>query len=154
MDEKRESFKKKLDQLIKLFRKLKDKEDVKNMPGVDPMMYQSFELFLNNYDMMKDQITDDLLNQFGDQMQYMVSSLVEQLKDQLGDDIDLEEDEQELVRDIRNEPLPKIEVQEGETEEDVLKKKLEMIDQKLKTPGLSAEEMDHLLEQRFRLSQK
>ncbi|MFA8451619.1 MAG: hypothetical protein ACEPOW_13080 [Bacteroidales bacterium] len=152
MDEKRESFKKKLDQLIKLFRKLKDKEDLRNMPGVDPMMYQSFEMFLNNYEMMKDQITDDLLNQFGDQMQVMISGLIDQLKEQLGEDFGLDEEEQDLIKDLKLD-IPVEENTDEQEKQTLIQEKLDIIDKKLKEPGLSPDDMDRLLEERFKLSQ-
>ncbi len=130
MDEDKQAFKRNLDELIKLFRKLKDKTAVENMPGVDKAMYQNFEVFLSNYDSMKSHITDDLYEQFGKPMRKMIADLVAQLKNELSkeDIIKLEETEDvEIIKDI------------------------EEIDKLLKTPKLSSEEIDKLLDERSSL---
>ncbi|MFA8301035.1 MAG: hypothetical protein ACEPOV_12780 [Hyphomicrobiales bacterium] len=152
MDDKREAFRKKMDQLIKLFRRLKDKEkeNLQNMAGVDPYMYQSFEMFLNNYDSMKDQITDDLLNQFGDQMQFMISNLVDQLKEEMGDDFDFEEEEEDTIETINiEEEIPEA-LKESGLDENV--KEVMIIDEKLKNSKLTPEEVDRLLDKRSKLT--
>ena len=123
MDENIESFKQNLDQLIKLFKKLKDRTSVNDIPGIDKMMYQNFDMFLNNYEMMKDRLSDELLSQFGEPIRIIIADLVKRLKEELGE-IEHIEEKQEIINDI------------------------EKIDELLKNPNLSEEETNRLLDER------
>ncbi|MCK4288909.1 MAG: hypothetical protein KAV70_02235 [Bacteroidales bacterium] len=123
MDENIESFKQNLDQLIKLFKKLKDRTSVNDIPGIDKMMYQNFDMFLNNYEMMRDRLSDELLSQFGEPIRIIIADLVKRLKEELGENEHIEE-KQEIINDI------------------------EKIDELLKNPNLSEEETNRLLDER------
>jgi hypothetical protein len=123
MDEDIKSFKQNLDQLIKLFKKLKDRTSVNDIPGIDKRMYQNFDMFLNNYDMMKDKLSDELLSQFGEPIRIIIADLVKRLKEELGE-IEHIEEKQEIINDI------------------------EKIDELLKNPNLSEEEINRLLDER------
>lgn len=123
MDENIESFKQNLDQLIKLFKKLKDRTSVNDIPGIDKMMYQNFDMFLNNYEMMRDKLSDELLSQFGEPIRIIIADLVKRLKEELGENEHIEE-KQEIINDI------------------------EKIDELLKNPNLSEEETNRLLDER------
>jgi len=127
------SFNENLDLLIKLFKRLKDKASFDDMPGIDKTFYQNFEYLLSNYENMRDQLSEELLSKFGEPVKGMIASLVEQLKMELGDDIgDLDLDETEE--------------QEIEIPDDIAK-----IDEMLKHPGLSDEEINKLLDERSKL---
>lgn len=134
MSNEERSFKENLDLLIKLFKKLKNRTDINEIPGIDKNMYQNFDLFLNNYEMMRDQISDDLLMQFGEPMKKMIADLVDQLKDELGEEVETREEQEPAQR------------QE-------LRKDVEQIDQLLKNPNLTEEEIDRLLDERMKLKQ-
>ncbi len=123
MDEDIKSFKQNLDQLIKLFKKLKDRTSVNDIPGIDKMMYQNFDMFLNNYEMMKDRLSDELLSQFGEPIRIIIADLVKRLKEELGE-IEHIEEKQEIINDIKK------------------------IDELLKNPNLSEEEINRLLDER------
>lgn len=123
MDEDIKSFKQNLDQLIKLFKKLKDRTSVNDIPGIDKMMYQNFDMFLNNYEMMKDRLSDELLSQFGEPIRVIIADLVKRLKEELGE-VEHIEEKQEIINDI------------------------EKIDKLLKNPKLSEEEINRLLDER------
>jgi len=83
---------------------------------------------------MRDQLSEELLSKFGEPVKGMIASLVEQLKMELGDDIgDLDQDEAE--------------VEEISIPEDVAK-----IDEMLKDPQLSPEEINKLLDERSKLA--
>lgn len=135
-----QSFHDNLDQLIKLLRKMKEKSADYDFPGVPKMFFTNFDFVINNYEMMKNQISDQLLNQFGEPIKQMVADMVEQLKEELGDDLDLELDEPEEDHQI--------EVSPGPDENESLDEALQRIDKRLKTPGLSDEEIDKLLDER------
>lgn len=127
------SFNENLDLLIKLFKRLKDKASFDDMPGIDKTFYQNFEYLLSNYENMRDQLSEELLSKFGEPVKAMIASLVEQLKMELGDDIgdlDLEDESKEEI----------------EIPDDIAK-----IDEMLKNPGLSDEEINKLLDERSKL---
>jgi wyosine [tRNA(Phe)-imidazoG37] synthetase (radical SAM superfamily) len=129
MSEER-SFKEDLDLLIRLFKKLKDKTPLESIPGIDKNMYKSFDMFLSNYEMMRDQISEDLLQQFGEPMKKMIADLVQQMKNELGSDFEQEEPSEEMI---------------------ALKRDIEQVDELLKNPGLSEEEVNKLLDERVML---
>lgn len=128
------SFNENLDLLIKLFKKLKERTSIDDLQGIDKTFYQNFEYLLGNYENMRDQLSEELLDKFGEPVKAMIASLVEQLKTELGDDIsDLDLDEEEK--------------KEIEIPEDLSK-----IDEMLKDPNLSEEEVNKLLDERTRLA--
>jgi hypothetical protein len=128
------SFSENLDLLIKLLRKLKDKSQFEGMPGVPKMFVMNFDFFLQNYERMKDQISEQLLQQFGEPIKQMVADMVEQLQDEL---------DENMLAEIDSEPgSPVITGQ---------KKTILEIDEMLKKPGLSEEEIDRLLDERKKL---
>jgi hypothetical protein len=128
------SFNENLDLLIKLFKRLKDKASFDDMPGIDKTFYQNFEYLLSNYENMRDQLSEELLSKFGEPVKGMIASLVEQLKMELGDDIgdlDLDDEQEEVI----------------EIPDDIAK-----IDEMLKNPDLSDEEINKLLDERSKLA--
>lgn len=128
------SFNDNLDLLIKLFKRLKDKASFDDMPGIDKTFYQNFEYLLGNYENMRDQLSEELLSKFGEPVKGMIASLVEQLKNELGDDIgDLDLDETEEKEILMPDDIAKI-------------------DEMLKAPGLSTEEINKLLDERSKLA--
>ena len=131
-----DSFKKDLDELFRLFKKMVENKDMEDIPGVDKFMMQQFQMFFRNYDTMKDQIADQLQGQFGDSVKDMVRSLVEQLKEELGEDdfLALEEEDEEPIVSI-----------------DHIKNDIMEIDEMLKNPDLTAEQIDELLDRRANL---
>ncbi|HDO28175.1 MAG TPA: hypothetical protein ENH02_08675 [Bacteroidetes bacterium] len=131
-----ENFKKDLDELFHLFKKVVEKRDLNEVPGMDKFMLQQFQFFFSNYDQMKDQIADQLQGQFGDSIKEMVRSLVMQLREEVGDDEFLPEKE---------EPKPLVAIDETET--DIVK-----IDEMLKNPDLTEEQVNELLDRRANLS--
>jgi L-lactate utilization protein LutC len=128
------SFSENLDLLIKLLRKLKNKSHFEGMPGVPKMFVTNFDFFLQNYERMKDQITAQLLQQFGEPIKQMVADMVDQLKEELDEDLLTE-----------TESLPDSPVITGQ------KRTVEEIDILLKNPALSQEEIDKLLDERHQL---
>ncbi len=124
------SFKENLDLLIKLFKKLKNKTSLEDVPGIDKNMYQNFDMFLQNYEMMRDQISDELLTQFGEPMKKMIANLVEQLKSELGEDFE----------------------ERGENiQTGGIKRDIAQIDELLKNPSLTEDEINLLLDERMKL---
>jgi hypothetical protein len=125
------SFSENLDLLIKLLRKLKDKSQFEGMPGVPKMFITNFDFFLQNYEKMKDQISEQLLQQFGEPIKQMVADMVEQLQDELDEDVITGVDTSSDTPVITGH-----------------KRTISDIDELLKKPGLSEEEIDRLLDER------
>lgn len=125
-----DEFKKELDELFRLFKKLVEKKDLKDVPGVNQFMLQQFQFFFNNYDTMKDQIADQLRGQFGDSVRDMVRTLVEQLKEELDEDIMLTPEEE-----------PKVQI-------DISGDTIAEIDELLKNPELTEDQINELLDRR------
>ena len=131
------SFSENLDLLIKLLRKMKDKSQFEGMPGVPKMFVTNFDFFLQNYERMKDQITAQLLQQFGEPIKQMVADMVDQLKEELDEDI-----------------LPEAVTQSESPVISGHKRTVADIDALLKNPALSQEEIDKLLDERHQLKLK
>ena len=128
------SFSENLDLLIKLLRKLKNKSQFEGMPGVPKMFIMNFDFFLQNYEKMKDQISEQLLQQFGEPIKQMVADMIEQLQDEL---------DTKMIPET--EPSVESPVITGH------KRTLAEIDNLLKNPALSQEEIDKLLDERHKL---
>lgn len=131
MSEEERSFNENLDLLIRLLRKIKDKSQFQNIPGLPPMFFVNFDYFISNYEQMKQQISDQLLQQFGEPIKQIVADMVEHLQSELGENIVLEEEAEEEPPVITGQ-----------------KKSVEEIDEMLRKPGLSDEEIDRLLDER------
>lgn len=127
------SFNENLDLLIKLFKKLKERTSLDEMSGIDKTFYQNFEYLLGNYENMRDQLSEELLDKFGEPVKGMIASLVEQLKAELGDDISDLGQEESVEKEI-------------EVPDDLSK-----IDEMLKRPNLSEEEVNKLLDERSKI---
>lgn len=137
MSSEERSFNENLDLLIKLLRKIKDKSQFRNIPGLPPMFFANFEYFISNYEQMKDQISEQLLQQFGEPIKQIVADMIDHLQEELGEEISIEELEEKEPPVITGH-----------------KNTIEEIDEKLKKPGLSDEEIDRLLDERKRLQSK
>lgn len=131
MSDSDRSFNENLDLLIKLLRKLKDKSHFEGMPGVPPMFASNFDFFIQNYERMKDQISAQLLQQFGEPIKQMVADMVNQLQEELDDEM-----------------ISPVEAPEEKPVITGTKRTVEDIDKMLRQPGLSEEEIDRLLDER------
>jgi uncharacterized protein (UPF0305 family) len=129
-----EQFRKDLDELFRLFKKMVENKSLDDVPGVNKMMLQQFQFFFSNYENMKDQIAAQLQGQFGDSVKDMVKTLVQQLKEELGEDelLNLVEEEEEA---------PTVQIEEAGN--DIAK-----IDELLKNPDLTEEQINELLDKR------
>jgi len=137
MGSEERTFNENLDLLIKLFKKLKEKSSLDDIPGIDKTFYQNFEYLLSNYENMREQLSEELLEKFGEPVKGMIAGLVEQLKMELGDDAgDFDLEEAPLQEEIR---IP----------DDIAK-----IDEMLKDPGLTDKEINKLLDERSKLLKK
>jgi len=72
----------------------------KDVPGIDKTFFQNFDFVLNNYEMIKDQLSDEMLEQFGAPIQTLIETLINQLKDELGEDFYKLEPTKEMSDDL------------------------------------------------------
>ncbi len=90
-------FKNNLDELIEVFIRLKDKENFKTMLNDDAQL-KNIEMLINNYDFIKNNIPDDILDELGESIKGLIVDLTKQLKQELGN-VD-QDDNKEFLDDI------------------------------------------------------
>jgi hypothetical protein len=121
MDQDNESFRKKIDQLMELFRRFAEKMEKENLTDSSPYS-QNFKMMLENYDRMRNFLPDDIPENLRAPFEQMLNDLIEKLRDEIGDT-----------------PLS---TQQTETSQQTISE----IEQKLKQGNLSSSEMDELLD--------
>ncbi|MBU1011522.1 MAG: hypothetical protein KKG99_00835 [Bacteroidetes bacterium] len=146
-EEQKNSLKKNMDELIRLFKKIKDKSVFHNLPGIDKMFIQNFDLLVQNYDEIKDDLSEQLLSQFGAPIHKMIADIVVKLKKELGEnlteEIELPEKKLREIKKILITPEPlNIDIE------------IKSIDSQLNKVGLSPEQIDRLLDRRSDLAKK
>ncbi len=140
-----ENFKKELDELVNLFRKLQKKLKGESIPGVDDSYVKNIELFLKSYESSRDQISDAMLQQMGQPVKDMIRHVIQQLKEELGDDLyydlGIEREDDDEVEQLDTDDSKRIEVGPS----------LEEIDRMLAIQNLPMDEMNRLLDERAKL---
>ena len=136
MDNSSDSFERDLDQLIRLFKKVKSRTSSEHFAHLDPAFMQNLDFIINNYEMVKGNIPKEMFGQMGIPFQQLLKEFIRQMKQELGED---------FGDDILDETgSGKID----NTEKAELANDIEKIDLMLKNPGLSEEEIDALLDKR------
>ena len=82
MKNENKNFRKELDELVALFRKLRNKPSFKEIIG-DSMELKAIDLLLENYDMIKDNIPEEVLNALSDNIKAMINEINEELREDL-----------------------------------------------------------------------
>ena len=131
-----ENFRQELEELFRLFKRLVEKESLDELPGVDSQQLEQLKAFMAQFDDMKDQLKVEMVH-VDPFTKMMISSLVKQLREQLGD----EADEIEMIQDAN-----RVAIEEPTS--------IEAIDELLRNPNLSDEEIDALLGKRSQISNK
>lgn len=138
-----DDFKKDIEELFRLFKKLMERYPEEDMPGIDKAQLDQLKLFLRNYENMKDQISMQMMGPVNEPMRQMLRMFIKQMKEELGEDDFLHEQDQDEIPITRQaEPL-----REGNYAEQIAH-----IDAMLSRQGLKNEEIDRLLDERARLS--
>ncbi len=146
-EEQRDSLKRNMDELIRLFKKIKDKSVFDNLPGVDKMFIQNFDLLVQNYDEIKEDLSEQLLSQFGAPIHKMIEDIVKKLKAELGEEFASENEE---IVGKTSKPQKVLITPEPSNIEDEIK----IIDSQLNNPKLTPEQIDRLLDRRSDLAKK
>jgi hypothetical protein len=127
-----ENFKADLDRLIELFKKLRDKDVFETMMK-DKEQLDNLNMVIDNYDMIKDNIPEDVAKMLGAPIRKLILMLTEQLKDELNV-LDNNLEQSNITESIEN--------KENE---------LELIDKILGEGNLSDEDINNLLDRRNEL---
>lgn len=144
-----ENFKKELEDFFKLFKRLVEKESLGDLPGVDPQQLEQLKVIMSQFDDVKDSIQIDM-HQVDPFTKMMISSMVKQLREQLGPEA--EEETEISAEEIVNRREEELKALSDEAQRDV--SLIETIDEQLKNPNLSDEEIDALLDKRSQIASK
>jgi hypothetical protein len=126
-----EEFKKNIEELFQLFKKLVEKHPMEEIPGMSRFQYEQLKTFLSSYESMKDHISFEMVHQVNEPMKQMLAMFIKQLRDQLGEEA------------VVIQPVEKL------SEPNDAEKDLRIIDEMLTKPGLTEAEMDQLLDRRL-----
>jgi hypothetical protein len=127
-----DDLKQNIDELFRLFKRLIEEHPVDEMPGVNKFQYEQLKLFLQNYESMKDHLSVEMMGQMNAPMREMLAMFVKQLREQLGED-----------------------VAEAHTpQQKIMQLDVQRIDEMLRNPNLSEEEIDKLLDERAKLNKQ
>lgn len=125
-----ENFRQELEDLFKLFKRLIEKEASEGLQDMDPQQVEQLKAFMAQFDDVKEKLKVEQVH-VDPFSKMMVSSLVKQLREQLGPDALVDDDE------------PQLSIDEATT--------VEAIDEMLKSPNLTDQEIDDLLDKRMQI---
>jgi hypothetical protein len=147
-----ENFRKELEDLFKLFKRLIEKENLNDLPGVDPQQVEQLKAFMAQFDDVKDKINIEMYK-VDPVTKMMISTIVKQLREQLGEEAyDLDEEERISPEEIISQREEQLKDVVDETARN--RSLLETIDEQLRNPDLSDDEIDALLDKRSQISSK
>ena len=149
IDMEDENFKQELEEFFRLFKRLVEKESLGDVPGVDQKQMEQIKSFMAQFENVKDELKIEMIH--ADPFtKMMISTMVKQLREQLGPEADvMETPSVEDIVDKREEELKAL-----TDESQRMVSLIETIDEQLKNPALSDEEIDALLDRRSRISSK
>lgn len=144
-----ENFKKELGEFFRLFKRLMEKESLGDIPGVDPQQLEQIKAIMEQLDGVEDNLNIDM-RQVNPFTKMVISSMVQQLREQLGPEA--EEEIEVSAEEIVNRREEELKALSDEAQRDV--SLIETIDEQLKNPNLSDEEIDALLDKRSQIASK
>lgn len=113
-----------------------------SMPGIDKAQAEQLKMMLSNYDSMKVSFSSDMFGFFDEETtKKILAKLISQLREQLG------EDAKEVVEKVSLVEQKEKEFEQLPTQDRYIAL-LDAIDAELKTPNLSMEKIDELLDKR------
>ena len=134
-----------------MFKKLIEKESLGDLPGVDPQQVEQLKMFMAQFDDVKDELKVEMLH-IDPFTKMMISTMVKQLREQLGPDDDDDEAPRIDVEEIIHQREEELKPLSDESQRNL--SLIETIDEQLKNPNLSDEEIDNLLDRRSQISSK
>ena len=143
-----EDFKKQIDELFRLFRKVMEKYPPDDVPGMDKAQMEQLKAYLTQYDSIKDQFSVEMFGMMDNDMaRQFISLLINKLREQLGEDADIDELPENSIKDVEFKEKAFESLQTGENYQTLI----DAIDAQLKNPNLTDEEIDILLDKRQKL---
>jgi hypothetical protein len=73
------NFKKSLDELIEVFKKIKNTSAYKEMVKTD-LQLKNIEMLIENYELIRNNIPNEIISEFGGQLKTLIEDLTEKLK--------------------------------------------------------------------------
>jgi len=114
-----------LDSVLELFRQFKERM-IRNNTGVDHTFIRNFDEIIHNYQIIREEIPEELVSKFGMPIQVMALQLIEQLRKEL----------------------------EWQQRDNQKQKMKQSIDDLLKNPSISEPEINALLDKRIEIMKK
>jgi molybdopterin converting factor small subunit len=137
-----EEINKQMEELFRLFKKMMEKYPPDSMPGIDKAQAEQLKMMLSNYDSMKVSFSSDMFGFFDEETtKKILAKLISQLREQLG------EDAEDVVEKVSLVEQKEKEFEQLPTQDRYIAL-LDAIDAELKTPNLSMEKIDELLDKR------
>ncbi len=148
MDSNDQSFRDNFETLLALFKKLADKMSEGNLSGTNPQFAGQFKLMLNQYEMMKHMMPDDIPEKFREPFRQMMENMITQLRSEVGEDLLNEHPGTEKKEEAK---LPAGKKASETNPADNTQKEIEDL---LSRPGLDPGEMDKLLDRLAEIKSK
>jgi DNA mismatch repair ATPase MutS len=120
------SLREQLDNLVELFKKLREKANEEQFGHLDKTFFNNIDLLVNNYELFKRNFSDEVLNEISEPIQKLIVQAVDHLKAELG---------------------------EPDANQIELRSDIDRIDELLQNPNLSIDEIDNLLDKRRKIKE-
>lgn len=141
-----EEINKQMEELFRLFKKMMEKYPPESMPGIDKTQAEQLKMMFANSDEMKISFSSDMFGIFDEETtKKILSKLIKQLREQLGEDAYEEEPAKISAVDKKEKEFEQLPTQ------DRYVALLDAIDNELKRPDISMEEIDMLLDKRKKI---
>lgn len=141
-----------IDDLLNMFKKMMEHQDLDAIPGINEEQKEQLKMFLEDFDELKDNMKVEIfkLDPFSKQMMGMVMGHLKDVTGGLQQNADPADAPQEPIINLNKEKqLTEI---PGTTEN--LEAQLEAIDQQLRNPDLTDEQINALLDQRSTIAEE
>ncbi|MBP5643515.1 MAG: hypothetical protein J6X10_04735 [Bacteroidales bacterium] len=143
-----DGLKRQIDELFRLFKKVMEKYPPDDVPGLDKSQLEQLKAYLTQYESLKDQFSVEMFSMMDNDMaKHLIEMLTNKLREQLGEEADIEEDSGDRMREVEMKEQAFESLQTGENYQTLI----DAIDEQLKNPDLTDEEMDALLDKRQKL---
>lgn len=116
-------MKNEIEELIRLFSKLKEQAEINGIDKDDEDFFKNINMLIGSYELIKDDISDELLEELSLSLKEVIQELILELKEELGEDYQTN---------------------------NKFSKSIDEIDELLKKSDLSASEIDRLLDERIK----
>ena len=146
-----EDLKKQIDELFRLFKKVMEKYPPDDVPGMDKAQLEQLKAYLTQYESVKDNFSVEMFSMMDNDMaKHFVGMLIKKLREQLGEDADINLEPENHIKEVEIKEKAFESLQTGENYQSLI----DAIDEQLKNPDLTDEEMDTLLDKRLKIIDK